>query len=374
MAPSHFGTLTPLLCWFGLDSSIPPLRVVTADRGDSGLRIDLVLRRHLSDVRAASRTRVQAWIEGGQVTVNGTITRRVSVRAAIGDVVTVALPQSTARQPMAQEDVPLRVLHEDDSLLIVDKPAGIVVHPTHQHAAGTLMNALLWYARAWPAGARPSIVGRLDKLTSGLVIVAKSAATHAAVQREWGASRTVKDYLALVYGRVGVRRGEIELRLRRDPSDRRRVVASPTLGAPSVTRFERVGSVRASRVGLSLLRCKLVTGRTHQIRVHLAARGWPIVGDPVYGQPLWRDITDERLAAMLRDLSRQALHAWRVELKHPSDGRLIVAEAPVPADLAATLECSGLEHTPHIEDGENDRFVSGREARGRRRSPPIPDL
>ena len=222
--------------------SPPSPRVVTADRGDAGLRIDLVLRRHLTDVRAASRTRVQAWIEGGQVTVNGRVVRRVSARAAIGDVVTVVLPPSTTRQPMVHEDVPLRILFEDDFLLIVDKPAGVVVHPTHKHAAGTLMNALLWYARTWPAGSRPSIVGRLDKLTSGLVIVAKTAAIHAAVQREWGASRTMKDYLAVVYGRVGIRGGDIELRLRRDPSDRRRVVASPTLGAPSLTRFERVGT------------------------------------------------------------------------------------------------------------------------------------
>ena len=139
---------------------------MTANRGDAGLRIDLVLRRHLTDVRTASRTRVQAWIEGGQVTVNGRVVRRVSARTAIGDVVTVILPPSTTRQPMVHEDVPLRILFEDDSLLIVDKPAGVVVHPTHKHAAGTLMNALLWYARTWPAGSRPSIVGRLDKLTS----------------------------------------------------------------------------------------------------------------------------------------------------------------------------------------------------------------
>ncbi|MEN3336485.1 MAG: rRNA synthase [Acidobacteriota bacterium] len=326
---------------------------MTADRGDSGRRIDLVLRRHLTDVRAASRTRVQAWIEGGHVTVNGSVVRRVSARAAIGDVMTVALPPSTSRQPMAQEDVPLRILYEDDALLIVDKPSGIVVHPTHKHAAGTLMNALLWHAKGWPAGGRPSIVGRLDKLTSGLVIVAKTAAIHAAIQREWGASRTIKDYLAVVYGRVGVRRGEIELRLRRDPLDRRRVVASATIGAPSVTRFERVAAVRAARVGLSLLRCRLVTGRTHQIRVHLAANGWPIVGDPVYGVPRWKEIVDVDLAADLRDFPRQALHAWRVELKHPGTLRLLRVEAPVPEDMAALIDAAGLNARRGGPDGLN---------------------
>jgi 23S rRNA pseudouridine1911/1915/1917 synthase len=350
------------------------LRVVTADRGDAGLRIDLVLRRHLTDVRSASRTRVQDWIEGGHVTINGAIVRRVSVRAAIGDVVTVALPPSTVRQPMMQEDVPLSVLHEDESLLIVDKPPGMVVHPTHKHGAGTLMNALLFYARGWPTGSRPSSVGRLDQFTSGLVVVAKTPAIHATVQREWGASRTAKDYLALVYGRVAPARGEIDLRLRRDLSDRRRVVASPTLGAHSVTRFERVATVRAAGVGLSLLRCRLITGRTHQIRVHLAARQWPIVGDPVYGQPLWKEITDDKLGAALQQFPRQALHAWRIELKHPRDGRLVVAEAPVPPDLAAVLEAAGLERTRHIEDRGVADSLSGREARGRRRSPPLPDL
>lgn len=346
---------------------------MTADRGDAGLRIDLVLRRHLTDVRSASRTRVQDWIEGGHVTINGAIVRRVSVRAAIGDVVTVALPPSTVRQPMMQEDVPLSVLHEDESLLIVDKPPGMVVHPTHKHGAGTLMNALLFYARGWPTGSRPSIVGRLDKFTSGLVVVAKTPAIHATVQREWGASRTAKDYLALVYGRVAPVRGEIELQLRRDLSDRRRVVASPSLGAHSVTRFERVGTVRAPRVGLSLVRCRLITGRTHQIRVHLAARQWPIVGDPVYGQPLWKEITDDKLGAALQQFPRQALHAWRIELKHPGDGRLVVAEAPVPADLAALLGAAGLEPR-HTEDREDAGSLSGREGRGRRRSPPHPDL
>ena len=267
----------------------------------------------------------------------------MSARTAIGDVVTVVLPPSTMRQPMGHEDVPLRILFEDDSLLIVDKPAGVVVHPTHKHAAGTLMNALLWYARTWPAGSRPSIVGRLDKLTSGLVIVAKTAAIHAAVQREWGASRTIKDYLAVVYGRVGIRGGDIELRLRRDPSDRRRVVASPTLGAPSLTRFERVGRVRAPRVGLSLLRCRLVTGRTHQIRVHLATKG---VAD--HRRPGIRAAALEgnrgrgtRGGAARFSAAGAACVACRAE--HPRDGRAVPAEAPVPADLAALFETARLD-------------------------------
>jgi 23S rRNA pseudouridine1911/1915/1917 synthase len=352
--------------------AVPPVRVVTADRGDSGLRIDLVLRRHLTDIRSATRTRVQAWIEGGHVTLNGQVVRRVSTRAALGDLVQVALPAASIRAPMAPEAMHLRILHEDDQLLIVDKPAGIVVHPTHKHAAGTLMNALLWHARAWPAGCRPSIVGRLDKLTSGVVIVARTAAVHAAVQREWAGARTMKDYLALVYGRVDAARGDIDLRLRRDPGDRRRVVASSTLGAPSVTRFERIERRAAPRVGLSLLRCRLVTGRTHQIRVHLAARGWPIVGDPVYGLPRWKEIADVELAARLRDFPRQALHAWRVELRHPVTSQVLTVEAPVPDDMAALLESAGLNARPGGPDGRD--LTSAPEARARRRSPRAPNL
>jgi 23S rRNA pseudouridine1911/1915/1917 synthase len=215
-------------------------RIVTADRGDTGRRLDLVLRRHLTDIDTATRTRVQTWIEDGRVTVNGTIVRRVAVRAALGDVVAVVLPDGLSPHVMTAEAVTLDVLYEDGHLLALDKPAGVVVHPGYRNTEGTLLNAVLWHARRWPAPQRPSIVGRLDKLTSGIVIVAKSAGVHAALQRTMGSTDTRKDYLALVYGRLKEARGEIDLRLGRDPSDRRRVVASTRLGAPSLTRFERI--------------------------------------------------------------------------------------------------------------------------------------
>ena len=255
-------------------------RILTADRGDDGLRLDLVLRRHLQDLRSATRTRVQAWIEKGLVTVNGVAVRRVSSRAALGDIVSILLPEESPRAVMAAEDVAVDVLYEDDELLAVNKPAGLVVHPTYKHTTATLMNALLWRARAWPAPQRPSLVSRLDKLTSGVVVVAKTAPAHAALQRAMAANDAEKDYLAMVYGRVNVARGDIDLRLGRDRDDRRKVVASVTVGAESLTRFERLARVAAPRAGLALLRCRLATGRTHQIRVHLAARGWPLVGIP----------------------------------------------------------------------------------------------
>jgi 23S rRNA pseudouridine1911/1915/1917 synthase len=329
-----------------------PTRVLTADRGDEGLRLDLVLRRHLTDLHRATRTRVQSWIEQGMVTVNGTAVRRVSTRAALGDIVSVMLPDETPRPAMTAEAVAIDVLYEDDYLLAINKPAGVVVHPTYKHTAGTLMNALLWHARAWPPPQRPSLVSRLDKLTSGIIVVAKTAAAHAGLQRAMsvfpasgtgGAERGCqKDYLAVVYGRVNVARGDIHLRLATDHSDRRKVVASATAGAESLTQFERLGRVPAPRAGLSLLRCRLVTGRTHQIRVHLAASGWPIVGDPVYGEPRWQQVADPLLAATLRAFPRQALHAWRVAFSHPLSRARVTIEAPVPPDFAALLGIAGL--------------------------------
>ena len=179
---------------------------------------------------------------------------------------------------------------------------------------------------------------RLDKLTSGIVLVAKTAAIHAALQRTF----RDKDYLAVVYGRVKTASGSIDLRLARDHGDRRRVVASETVGAPSLTRFERLAVVPAPRAGLALLRCQLETGRTHQIRVHLAARGWPIVGDPTYGEPRWSEVTDAALKAALQAFQRQALHAWRAAFTHPVTGERVSIEAPVPDDLHALLTASGL--------------------------------
>ena len=249
-APARSGAFTAdsLVSWIPM--------ILKTDRGDAGRRIDLVLRRHLAGVGVATRTRIQDWIEAGHVSVNGAAVRRVSTRTAAGDVIAVALPAEAARRPMEVEQVPLHILHEDDHLLAVNKPSGIVSHPTHAHKSGTLMNALLWHARRWPAGQRPSLVGRLDKLTSGIVLVAKTPEIHAALQR----GKLEKDYLALVYGRSIPARGAIDLRLARDGSDRRRVAASESVGAPSVTHFERLARVPAPHVGLGLLRCRLRDG------------------------------------------------------------------------------------------------------------------
>jgi 23S rRNA pseudouridine1911/1915/1917 synthase len=278
---------------------------------------------------------VQAWIEGGQVTVNGALVRRVSARAALGDRLSVVLPEPKPRRRMAAEDQPLDVLYEDDCLMAIDKPAGVVVHPAYGHPTGTLMNALVGRSRLWPAGQRPSIVGRLDKGTSGIVLVAKTAAIHSALQRasegrEEGRpvrGRPVKEYLAIVHGRPPAR-GRIDLGLRLDPRDRRRVVVSQTAGAHSITEFERLARGAAFETPAALLLCRLVTGRRHQIRVHLAARGWPIVGDAKYGGG----------AAF----SRPALHAWRLRIAHPITGEALRIEAPIPSDMVNLAARAGL--------------------------------
>jgi len=218
----------------------------------------------------------------------------------------------------------LEILFEDEWLVAVNKPAGLVVHPTFKNVSGTLLDAL----RDRPGSAGLFLLGRLDRLTSGLVLVVKDRETYTQMQRSWGDAE--KDYLAVVAGRVDPICGEIDLPLGPDPADRRRRVVRPD-GAPSVTRFERLAYSEAA--GVSLLRCRLVTGRRHQIRVHLHARGWPIVGDRVYGglePPL---------------CPRQALHAWRAVVPHPALGEPLEIVAPLPSDLSGCLAAAGLRLT-----------------------------
>ena len=217
------------------------------------------------------------------------------------------------RRPQPEEG-PLTIIYEDDSTLVVNKPAGLVVHPTYKNTSGTLLNAVLWRVRDRD-GAQPGILTRLDKDTSGLVVIALTPAIHAIMQKDAAARRTRKQYLAIVCGLPQPEQGQIVLPLARDPVDRRRVVVTPD-GAPCETHYE----VLSTRGSHAIVQCELITGRTHQIRVHLSARGWPIVGDRVYGE------ADSRIA-------RQALHAWRVSLQHPITRMSLEFEAPLPDDM-----------------------------------------
>jgi 23S rRNA pseudouridine1911/1915/1917 synthase len=218
------------------------------------------------------------------------------------------------REEPGPEDIALDVLYEDDDLLAINKPAGMVVHPSFRNVSGTVLNGVLWRLRD-RKDVRPGLVSRLDKDTSGVVVIALSPGVHARIQRETRAGRVRKEYLAIVRGTPSPAEGTITLPLAHDPADRRRIVVSED-GAPSETRY-RVVSTHEPH---ALVQCELVTGRTHQIRVHLAARGWPIVGDSTYGSP------DPSIA-------RQALHARRMTLPHPRSGEPLTFDAPMPRDM-----------------------------------------
>jgi len=274
-----------------------------------------MLVRRITQVSGMSRACAQRWIAEGLVSVDRTPAGRASMHVREGTPVEVALPtRSRMRERAAAEPVPLDVLYEDDALMAVNKPAGMVVHPSFRNPSGTLLNGVLWRVRD-RKDIRPGLVSRLDKDTSGVVVVALSPGVHARLQRDAHACRVIKEYLAIVRGTPQTSEGRIALALRRDPADRRRVIADPT-GVPSETTY----SVIANDDGYSLVSCRLGTGRTHQIRVHFASTGSPIAGDRTYGSadPLIR---------------RPALHAWRITFPHPHNRKVIRIEAPVPDDI-----------------------------------------
>lgn len=304
-------------------------RDVPIDRGDVGTRIDRVLLRHLTHEPGMSRARIQKWIAAGRVLVNGEPAPRVAWRVADGDHVQVDAREIRRRARPRAEARAVDVLFEDAHLMAVNKPAGLVVHPSYRHANGTLVNALLHLSARWPSGDTPALLTRLDKMTSGVLLVAKRREVVVRLQHEMRAQRIDKDYLAVVHGVPSPPRGTIDLALDRDPWDRRKVTVTDRGGQPAVTRYERLAVSEAGPH--TLLKCRLVTGRMHQIRAHLAARGWPLVGDPVYGR------TAENPA-----FPRQALHAWRVAFTHPVSGERLEITAPLPDDLRDLLGRLGL--------------------------------
>ena len=284
--------------------------------------------RWAADLSGLSRSHVQKLITDGRLTVDGQPVKANTVIEP-GSVLVLDVPPPAPAEPIAQPEIPVAVVYEDDDLLIVDKPAGLVVHPSPGHADGTLVNALLGrggeLAPAGIAGVqRPGIVHRLDRDTSGLLMVARNDAAQASLQAQLKARRVKKTYLALVAGTVAAAAGRIEAAIGRDPSRRTRM-AITTDGRPSTTGYR----VRERFAGWTLLELDLVTGRTHQIRVHLEAIGHPVAGDPVYGTGTSRRGPD--------GLRRLFLHAWRLELTSPSSGRLIRAESPLPPELETVL-------------------------------------
>jgi 23S rRNA pseudouridine1911/1915/1917 synthase len=301
-------------------------RSIDIDRGDVGMRVDRVLYRHLRDLPGMSRTKIQRLIDSGAVLVNSRPVPRVAWRVAAGDRLSVDLPEIRRRRRPRPEALPLDIVLEDDALLIVNKPPGQVAHPAFRNPSGTLLNALLAHADGrWS----PALVNRLDKDTSGLVLVAKTPEIQRQLQRVMERDGIEKEYLAVVGGKPTPRKGLIDLALDRDPWDRRRVVVRDRGGRRCLTRYERIAT--SARGDLSVVRCRLVTGRTHQIRVHLAARKWPVAGDSAYG------VKDPRIA-------RQALHAWRLTFDHPLTGVRVVVAAPVPQDMQTLIDVCARRH------------------------------
>lgn len=288
----------------------------------AGLRFDVALARMFS---SHSRSRLQSWMKDGRITVDGggaDPKRKVWGGERI-EIAAVPEPAALAGQA---EDIALAVVFEDDHLMVIDKPAGLVVHPGSGNWSGTLMNALLHHAPQLAGIPRAGIVHRLDKDTSGLLVVAKTLEAQTDLVRQLQARTVKRHYLALVHG-VVARDGEVDAPIGRHPVQRTKmaVVAG---GREARTHYHVLERFPAA----TLLECRLETGRTHQIRVHMTSLGHPLVGDPTYAGR--RQVADPRLRAF----GRQALHAWRLALVHPATGEEMGWESPLPPDFKGLLE------------------------------------
>ena len=318
--------------------------------GAAGERLDRHLAAHLD----VSRNQAQQWIVGRLVAVDARTAAKSSLSLAGGETIVCTVPEreETRVEPEAGE---LGLLDADDDLLVVDKPAGLTVHPGAGRTTGTLVHRLLYHhpelAGVGGVG-RPGIVHRLDKDTSGVLVVARNAAAYRHLQRAFAEREVDKTYLAMVYGEPPDE-GEVDAPIGRHPEQRRRmaVVAG---GRPAVSRWRRIAAVR----GLALLAVDILTGRTHQIRVHLKEARHPLVGDPVYGENRWRAFHG-RTQAVLRRFPRPALHAWRLAFAHPADGRRVGFEAPPPTDLMELWRAATGEEWPRLDDEVDDGKEKG---------------
>jgi len=300
-------------------------------------RLDTVLADAFPDL---SRARAAALVKEGRVAVGDRTTLKPASRTAAGVLLTVELPDPAPASSLPQA-LPLTIVYQDEALVVVDKGAGMVVHPSAGHPDGTLVNALLHHVRdlSGIGGVeRPGIVHRLDRGTSGLLVVAKTDAAHASLSAQFAAKTTGRRYLALCLGSPAEEAGTVRSFLGRHPRDRLRWASTDgSWGREAITHWRVVA--RAGTV--SLLECRLETGRTHQVRVHLTEAGWPLVGDPVYKR------RGRRAPASLRDFlaahpERPLLHAWRLAFDHPDTGARMAFAADPPEDFLEALACVGL--------------------------------
>ena len=306
-------------------------RRLTVEASPAEARLDAYLAARLPEL---SRSRLVQLIAQGHVRVNGVLAKK-SRRPESGDVIVVDVPPAEPSE-LVPEAIPLNILHEDADLLVIDKAAGLVVHPAPGHEAGTLVNALLHHVPdlAGIGGVcRPGIVHRLDKDTSGLLIVAKNERAHARLSAALKRREIRRTYLVAAWGHVREAKVEVNAPIGRSPTHRQRMAIVPA-GRPARTRFERLERWRAADV----LRAELETGRTHQIRVHLSSIGHPVVGDAVYAAGAERGVSgpDRRWAAELaRRAGRQFLHAAALRFEHPRTGEIMSFESPLPEPLAS---------------------------------------
>ncbi len=278
-----------------------------------------------------SRSRIEGLVKSGHVTVNGAVASKAGMKVSEEDEIEVEIPPPVPAVP-EPEDIPLDVVFEDEDMLVVNKAPGMVVHPAPGHFTGTLVNALLHHCpdlSGIGGVARPGIVHRLDQDTSGLIVVAKSQKAMENLVRAFASHKHVeKTYLAVVHGRPRLDSGRIENLIGRHPVDRKRMAVVEKNGKLAVTNWQ-VESVGRSQP-TTAVKCRIETGRTHQIRVHMASLGCPVIGDRVYGKPA----LDKRLDPVPR---RQMLHAWKLSLWHPTKNVKMDLSSPLPADLSVYL-------------------------------------
>jgi len=312
------------------------LHLLTVGDEAAGARLDAFVARELRDI---SRTRIQRAIEDGDVLVNEHAAKS-SYRVRAGDQIEIDLPEPPPVE-LQPEAIPLNIVYEDDDLIVVDKPAGLVVHPGAGQEAGTLANALVYHFNELSGTAgriRPGIVHRIDKETSGLLAVAKNDVAHEKLSEQFRNREVFKLYVALVYGRVSEAHGEIEARLGRSPHNRTRMaVLRGGAGRAAHTIFE----VAERYTEFTLLKVQIKTGRTHQIRVHLAHISHPVVGDSTYGGGRDNMVRDAAIKREIRALSRHFLHSAQLAFMHPRSGQRLEFSSPLPAELRHFLALLG---------------------------------
>ena len=301
----------------------------TIGEAQHGFRLDKALADLVPDL---SRERLKALIVEGQVTAAGR-PLNPSMKVTAGQAFAIALPPPVEAEAIAQ-DIPLSIVHEDADLIVIDKPAGLVVHPAAGNLDGTLVNALLHHCRGQLSGiggvARPGIVHRIDKDTSGLLVVAKSDRAHEGLAQQFKAHSIDRLYAAIVYGMPQPAAGTVDTWIARSDADRKKMaVYREGRGKHAVTHYRTVQPLR----GAALVECRLETGRTHQVRVHMAHLGHPLIGDPVYG----RDRKGFKSILETLGFKRQALHAKSLGFIHPVTGRHLSFDSPMPADMQELL-------------------------------------